>query len=131
MNLMDRMMQRMLLRMNRRLAKDLQEEMEKSLKEMQESLMQGTLDPAKIAEFARSMGIDMSWMSDMMKQAPGFDPYRILGLDRSASDEEVKERYRELLRHEHPDTAGAQGTDFLLQMVVMAYEMIKRERGWQ
>ncbi|RLC91403.1 MAG: hypothetical protein DRI39_10445 [Chloroflexi bacterium] len=61
----------------------------------------------------------------------GLDPYRILGLDRSASDEEIKKRYRELLHKLHPDTAGVEGTGFLLQMVLTAYETIKRERGWE
>ena len=43
----------------------------------------------------------------------------------------MKKRYRELLRKLHPDTSGTPGTGFLLQMVMAAYEMIKRERGWQ
>ena len=43
----------------------------------------------------------------------------------------MKKRYRELLRKLHPDTSGTPGTSFLLQMVMAAYEMIKRERGWQ
>jgi len=68
-------------------------------------------------------------MSTSMRGAQ-LDPYRVLGLDRSASDEEVKQRYRDLLRKLHPDTAGVQGTEFLLQTVMMAMEMIKRERGW-
>ena len=54
-----------------------------------------------------------------------------MGLDKSASEEEVKKRYRELLRKLHPDTAGVEGTAFLLQMVLAAYEMIRQERGWQ
>ena len=60
----------------------------------------------------------------------GIDPYRVLGLDREASDEEVKKRYRQRLRQFHPDTAGP-GMEFHLQLVMMAYELIKRERGWQ
>jgi DnaJ-class molecular chaperone len=58
------------------------------------------------------------------------DPYYILGLDKTASDDEVKRRYRERLRQFHPDTAGP-GMEFHLQMVMAAYELIKRERGWQ
>jgi DnaJ-class molecular chaperone len=79
----------------------------------------------------KGMGIDPSQLSGMMGRMPGFDPYIVLGLDKSASDEEVKRRYRELLRKLHPDTAGTPGTEFLFQMVLTAFEMIKRERGWQ
>jgi DnaJ-domain-containing protein 1 len=56
--------------------------------------------------------------------------YAILGLERTASDEEVKHRYREILMKIHPDTAGVKGTGFLTQMVVEAYHQISRERGW-
>jgi len=59
-----------------------------------------------------------------------FHTYQALGLERSASDEEIKKRYRILLHKLHPDTAGVEGTAFLLQMVLVAYEMIKEERGW-
>jgi DnaJ-domain-containing protein 1 len=60
----------------------------------------------------------------------GIDPYRVLGLEKTAKDEEVKKRYRELLMKLHPDTAGVRGTDFLLQMMIAAYRQIAKERGW-
>jgi len=94
-------------------------------------LLSGMLDPQKIMDFIRSMGIDMSQLPGMISQQPGLDPYKILGLDKSASDEEIKKRYRELLHKLHPDTAGVEGTSFLLQMVVAAHEMIRKMRGWQ
>ena len=94
-------------------------------------LLRDAFDPRKLMTFIRSMGIDISQLPGMVSQQPGFDPYRILDLDKSASDEEIKHRYRELLRKLHPDTAGIEGTGFLLQMVMAAYELIRRERGWQ
>jgi DnaJ-domain-containing protein 1 len=94
-------------------------------------MLGGVLDPAVIMQLMRNSGIDISQLSGMVGQQPGFDPYRIIGLDRSAGDEEVKKRYRELLRKLHPDTSGTPGTSFLLQMVMTAFETIKKERGWQ
>ncbi len=105
--------------------------MHEGMREVLDELVKGTLNPAKLAEMMKSMGIDASQLSGMTGQVPAFDPYQILGLDKSATDEEIKKRYRELLHHEHPDTAGVKGTDLFLQMVLAAYEMIKRERGWQ
>ena len=117
----------------RKLEVDFQEEMGRWV----DDLLKDAFDPAKMMQFIRGMGIDMSQLSQMfgrMAQAgtmpQGFDPYRVLGLDKSASDDKVKHRYRELLQHLHPDTAGREGTAFLLQMVVAAYKMIERERGW-
>ncbi|MBN1188588.1 MAG: DnaJ domain-containing protein [Dehalococcoidales bacterium] len=66
----------------------------------------------------------------MVGRQGGFDPYRVLGMEKTATDEEVKKRYRELLRKLHPDTAGVNGTDFLLQMLVASYQQIAKEREW-
>jgi len=93
-------------------------------------LMKGMLDPGKIMAFIRSMGFDPSKLSGMMGQQAGFDPYAVLGLDKSASDEEVKKRYREVMNKIHPDKAGEEMT-FFSTLANAAYEMIKRERRWQ
>ena len=92
--------------------------------------MQGMIND-QLTGLVKSLGIDLSQLRGIASGQTAFDPYRILGLDKSASDDEVKKRYRELLRKLHPDTSGTEGTAFLLQMVLAAYEMIKRERGWQ
>ena len=105
--------------------------MQEGMREVLDQMVKGTLDPAKIAAFAKAMGIDMSQLPGMVGQRPGFDAYQILGLDRSASDEAVKKRYNELLHVLHPDKSGTPGTSLFLQMVMAAFEMIKRERGWQ
>jgi len=78
-----------------------------------------------------TIGFDIGKMSGMMGQQPGVDPYRILGLERSASEDEVKKRYRELVRVLHPDKSGTPGTALFFQMVTAAYERIKIEKGWQ
>ena len=95
------------------------------------NLAKGAINPDNLIGFIKSMGIDLSQLSGMVGQQAGLDPYNVLGLNKSASDDEVKRRYRELLHKLHPDTAGVTGTEFLLQMVIAAYELIKRERRWQ
>lgn len=65
------------------------------------------------------------------------DPYRILGLDRSAGDDDVKSTYRRLLRENHPDSLMAQGMpqEFIdvandrMATINAAYDRIKAERG--
>ena len=74
-------------------------------------------------------GTDFAGSFRDMKGQAGADPYRVLGLDKSASDEEVKKRYRERLRQYHPDTAGP-GMEFHLQAVLAAFQLISKERGW-
>lgn len=112
------------------------EAMQEELGRMSEQLVQGVLTPdmlAPVVDMMRgamgTMGFDMGKMSGMLGQQPGLDPYRILGLERSATDEEVKVRYHQLLHKLHPDTAGVKGTEFLLQIVMRAYTLIKQERG--
>lgn len=63
-------------------------------------------------------------------QMPQDSAYRMLGLERTASDAEVKARYRDLAKRLHPDVAG-EGTTHLFQLVQAAYEQIARERGWK
>lgn len=118
---------RILQGMARGMSRGAEEELNKVIQEM----ARRALDPQKFIEMAKAMGIDLSQMSNMMGQGQGsFDPYQILGLDKSASDQEVKDRYKELLHKLHPDKSGTPGTQYLLQLVIAAYETIKRERGW-
>jgi DnaJ like chaperone protein len=64
------------------------------------------------------------------------DPYRVLGLSRHASDEEVKTTYRRLIREHHPDTLIAKGLpkNFVevanqkMAAINAAYDQISRER---
>jgi DnaJ-domain-containing protein 1 len=56
--------------------------------------------------------------------------YRMLGLEKTASDAEVKARYRDLAKKLHPDVAGSE-TTHLFQLIQAAYEQIARERGWR
>jgi DnaJ-domain-containing protein 1 len=94
--------------------------------ELLENLLKGSFNDPLVRLMADSLGLGKHPPSNT-----NLDPYQVLGLDKSASDEEVKRRYRDLIRKLHPDTAGVKGTEFLVQVVNVAYEQISRERGWR
>lgn len=50
------------------------------------------------------------------------DPFKVLGLKRSASDEDIKQKYRELILVHHPDKGGDH-EEFL--KVQQAYDFLK------
>lgn len=70
-------------------------------------------------------------------QADQPDPYGVLGVSRSASDEEVHLTWRQLMRENHPDTLAARGVppEFIARAndkvarINAAWDRIKRERG--
>jgi DnaJ-domain-containing protein 1 len=96
-----------------------------------DDLLRDAFNPEAFLRYAVGLGIDLSQAPSLVGRNGGFDPYRVLGLEKTSTDEEVKKRYRELLKKLHPDTAGIRGTDFLLQMMIAAYRQIVKERGWQ
>ena len=61
--------------------------------------------------------------------------YRILGIDKSASDDEVKKSYRRMANKYHPDKVSYLGEDIRkaagekFRKVKDAYDKIKKERG--
>jgi len=118
---------RELEQLHRVLVKNLAEEMQ----DWMQKLLSGAFTPASLLYLAESLGINLSGVPGMTVQQDGFDPYRVLGLERTDKDEAVKQRYRELLMKLHPDTAGIEGTSFLLQVVLAAYKQISKERGWR
>jgi len=95
-----------------------------------DDLLRDAFNPESFLRYAAGLGIDLSQVPNLVGKNDGFDPYRVLGLEKTARDEEVKKRYRELLKKLHPDTAGVRGTDFLLQMMIAAYQQIEKERRW-
>lgn len=71
------------------------------------------------------------WRSGRRKHVAK-DPYKVLGIDRSASDEEVKKAYRELARKYHPDnyanTPLSELADEKMKEINEAYESIQKMR---
>ena len=63
------------------------------------------------------------------------DPYQVLGVPRSASDEEVKRAWRNLARKYHPDnyagSAKAAGYEEIMKEINEAYDAITRARSGQ
>ncbi len=65
------------------------------------------------------------------------DAYAILGVDKSATDKELKRAYRRLLAQHHPDKLVAKGLpeEMMIiakektQEIISAYELIKNKRG--
>lgn len=105
-------------------------EMQSHIHRWMDEFLRDAFNPESFLQMVVGMGLDLSRIPDMVGRQGGFDPYRVLGMEKTATDEEVKKRYRELLRKLHPDTAGVNGTDFLLQMLVASYQQIAKEREW-
>jgi len=72
--------------------------------------------------------------------APGqSDPYEVLGVDREATDAEIKSAYRKLIHENHPDKLMAQGLpqEFIdlanekMANINAAFDLIKKQRGFK
>ncbi len=106
-------------------------EMRSSVHRWMDELLRNAFDPESFLSMAASMGFDLSQISGAANPQAMPDPYRVLDLEKTATDEQVKKRYRELLRKLHPDTAGVDGTAYMFQALVFAYQQIAKERGWK
>ena len=71
------------------------------------------------------------------KQTSVEDAYKVLGIDESLNDKEIKRAYRRLLAQHHPDKLVAKGLPEEMQKlanektheIITAYEAIKKHRG--
>src|SRR3954470_19277568 len=53
------------------------------------------------------------------------DPYKVLGVDKKASEESIKKAYRKLARRYHPDTnAGDKSAEERFKEVQQAYDVL-------
>ncbi len=95
-------------------------------------------DELKLIEFiSKEMGItesDLKSIKAMFIQDTGF-AYKILEVEPTASDEEIKKAYRRMAMKYHPDKLANMGEDFQkagqekFRMVNEAYQAIKKERN--
>jgi hypothetical protein len=136
------MMENPLARIARRGLEAMLETVQEELGRISQQLVHGITTPDRLApllEMLRrsleaagaAMGFDAIHLPDMAGREPSFGPYKILGLERTATDSEVKKRYTELVHILHPDKSRTPGTALFFQWVVSAFEMIKKERNWQ
>ncbi len=99
----------------------------------------GVVDPREkdlINVIGREMGISGSDLSSIQAMfIPNTESdYKILEIERSATDEEIKKAYRRMAMKYHPDKVVHLGEDFQkaanekFQKVNQAYENIKKER---
>lgn len=95
-----------------------------------DEMLRTAFNPESFLRLAAQMGIELSQIPNLTMRDEKSNLYRVLGLENTATDAEVKTRYRELLLKLHPDTAGIDGTEFLLQVVIAAYQKIAEERGY-
>ena len=62
------------------------------------------------------------------------DPYKVLGISRDASDEEIKKAYREKSRKYHPDAnvnnPNKEKAEEMFKLVQEAYDQIMKERKY-
>ena len=53
------------------------------------------------------------------------DPYKVLGISRDATDEQVKEAYREMAKKYHPDTnQGDKDAEEKFKQLTNAYSLL-------
>jgi DnaJ like chaperone protein len=103
----------------------------------------GEVRPSELAylrEVAGIFGLDIRSFERVHAMFMGpaeSDPYEILGVSRSASNEEIKSTYRRLIRENHPDTLVAKGMpqEFIdianerMAAINGAYDKIEKQRG--
>lgn len=110
--------------------KDLQSGIDGAMLHLQKGMQEyltNTVDLPSLLKMIQKIGLP-NIMGMAGTPMPGLDYYKVLGLDKTASNDEVKERYRVIINKLHPNRVGDEMT-FLAALVNSAYQMICKERG--
>ena len=107
---------------------EFQEGISAHIRRQLQEIVAGMVTPEMLQEMLR--GIDLEALAGFLGGRGGRQPgpYEVLGLDETATDEEVRARYRELVKRLHPDVAGP-GGEHLFKLVSEAYNRIMKSRG--
>lgn len=104
-------------------------ELQEGTSAQMQKLLAGMVRPEMLQDLLK--GIDFEALGRLMGAGAAVrqaSPYEILGLPQTATDEDVRRRYRELAKRLHPDVAGPGGAH-LFKLVAEAYQRIMRSRG--
>ncbi len=103
---------------------------DKMLRNIEKDITEGLSEffDGSLEDLAKSLGESLPFSKMGTSGTSQANSYQILGLEKTATDDEVKDRYKEIMMKLHPDHAGEEMT-FLAQLVIAAYKMICMERG--
>jgi DnaJ like chaperone protein len=96
-------------------------------------------EAAYLERVAHGFGLDLDSAQRAGRGAfssRGEDPYKVLGLERKATNEEVRARWKALMRENHPDSLASRGvpaaviaaSSETVARINAAYDIIKRDR---
>jgi len=89
----------------------------------------------KIGMYLRINARDMGSIFGMQEGRASIDNYKVLGIPKSATNDEVKKAYRAMARKYHPDKVNSLGESYRksaeekFKSINSAYEAIKKERN--
>jgi DnaJ like chaperone protein len=92
-----------------------------------------------LARVAQGFGVEPDFAPRAGRGAmpqPGEDPYATLGISRNATNEEIRARWKTLMRENHPDSLASRGVPPAMiaaasdrvARINAAYDAVKRER---